>query len=102
MMKNWIPALAGMAWVLAGCVTEAPSPQAAAQRHPFDRALVARGETLSALGNCRGCHTTAQGKSFAGGVPFRTSFGTVHSTNITPDAATGIGAWSEADFQRAM
>lgn len=77
-------------------------PRVAAPRPAFDRALVQRGEALSALGNCRGCHTTPQGRSFAGGVPFHTPFGTVYSTNITPDAQTGIGAWSEEDFQRAM
>jgi mono/diheme cytochrome c family protein len=31
-----------------------------------------------------------------------TPVGTVYSTNITPDAETGIGQWSEADFRRAM
>ena len=39
---------------------------------------------------------------FAGGRPFPTDFGTIYSTNITPDVATGIGSWSDADFLRAM
>lgn len=86
---------------LASCVVP-ESPTVTTVRPSFDRSLVQRGEVLSALGGCRGCHTTAQGRSFAGGVAFRTPFGTVHSTNITPDPQTGIGAWSEADFQRAM
>jgi mono/diheme cytochrome c family protein len=38
----------------------------------------------------------------AGGVAFETPFGTLYSTNITPDPVTGIGGWSEADFGAAM
>ena len=57
---------------------------------------------LAAAGNCASCHTTATGSSFAGGVPLRTSFGTIHGTNITPDPKTGIGSWSEAAFKRAL
>ena len=35
-------------------------------------------------------------------MPVPTPFGTIYSTNITPDPETGIGRWSEAAFQRAM
>ena len=41
-------------------------------------------------------------KNFAGGLPVPTPFGTIYSSNITPDAETGIGRWSEAAFHRAM
>ncbi len=68
----------------------------------FERALVERGAMLAAAGNCRGCHTTRDGRSFAGGLGIETPFGIVYSTNITPDSETGIGAWPEAAFQRAM
>ena len=37
----------------------------------------------------------------AGGRPIATPFGTIYSTNITPDLTTGIGAWSDEDFLRA-
>jgi mono/diheme cytochrome c family protein len=57
---------------------------------------------LAAAGNCRGCHTTPDGRAFAGGVGIKTPFGTVYSTNITPDSETGLGRWSEAAFARAM
>ena len=40
--------------------------------------------------------------TFAGGRALKTPFGTIYSTNITPDAETGIGRWSEAAFRRAM
>jgi mono/diheme cytochrome c family protein len=88
--------------LLAGCITAESPPSAPAPHAAFDKSLIARGEALSAIGNCRGCHTTPDGRAFAGGVPLSTPFGTVYSTNITPDVETGIGAWSEADFHRAM
>ena len=68
----------------------------------FDPALVKRGRELAAIGNCNDCHTVRGGKSFAGGLPVPTPFGTIYSSNITPDAATGIGRWSEQAFRRAM
>lgn len=68
----------------------------------FDPALVRRGAELAAVGNCIACHTVPGGKAFAGGLELPTPFGTIHSTNITPDRETGIGTWSEAAFQRAM
>ncbi len=68
----------------------------------FDPALVARGAQLATLGDCAVCHTAPGGKLFAGGLPLPTPFGTIYSTNITPDPATGIGSWSEAAFARAM
>ena len=56
-----------------------------------------------AAGGCS-CHTDVQnqGAFMAGGRPIATPFGTIYSTNITPDPKTGIGAWSDEDFLRAM
>ncbi len=68
----------------------------------FDPALVARGSQLAALGDCSSCHTAPGGAALAGGVAVPTPYGTIYSTNITPDRDTGIGAWSEAAFIRAM
>ncbi|WP_145141907.1 c-type cytochrome [Pseudomonas duriflava] len=61
-----------------------------------------RGEYLTRAGNCQSCHTRKDGLPFAGGVPFKTPFGTLYSSNITPDNLTGIGAWSDEQFLRAM
>jgi cytochrome c553 len=61
-----------------------------------------RGRYLVAAGDCVACHTALGGAPFSGGRPIQTPFGTVYSTNITPDAATGIGAWSREDFRRAL
>jgi mono/diheme cytochrome c family protein len=71
-------------------------------RQPFEPDLVKRGRALAAIGNCSNCHTAGAGKDLAGGVAVPTPFGTVFSSNITPDADTGIGRWSEAAFRRAM
>src|SRR5215472_14294910 len=71
-------------------------------RQSFDVSLVKRGRELAALGNCANCHTVRGGKNFAGDLAVPTPFGPVYSSNITPDAATGIGRWSEEAFRRAM
>lgn len=68
----------------------------------FAPALLQRGAQLAAIGDCDVCHTAPGGPAFAGGLPVPTPFGTIYSTNITPDAQTGIGNWSEAAFRRAM
>jgi mono/diheme cytochrome c family protein len=64
--------------------------------------LVERGRYLALAGNCAGCHTTRGGQPYAGGLPIETPFGTVYSSNLTPDAQNGIGSWSSAHFWRAM
>jgi mono/diheme cytochrome c family protein len=68
----------------------------------FDAALVKQGRALAAAGNCSDCHTVRGAKAFAGGLPVPTPFGIIYSSNITPDAETGIGRWPEAAFRRAM
>lgn len=68
----------------------------------IDPAAVTRGLRLVAMGDCMSCHTATGGKPFAGGVPLATPFGTLYSTNISPDADTGIGRWSLEAFTRAM
>src|SRR5688572_16502185 len=71
-------------------------------RASFDTALINRGASLAAIGDCVACHTAPGGKAYAGGYPLKTPFGTIHGTNITPDPETGIGRWSETAFLRAM
>lgn len=77
-------------------------PIAPPDRAAFDERVIARGRELAAIGNCNVCHTAAGGRAFAGGRAIQTSFGTIYSTNITPDGETGIGTWSEAAFIRSM
>jgi mono/diheme cytochrome c family protein len=64
--------------------------------------LAARGEYLARAADCEACHTRKGGQPFAGGRPFVLPFGTLYSPNITADAETGIGSWSDADFVRAV
>ena len=64
--------------------------------------VIERGEYLARAADCEACHTTKGGASYAGGLPFVLPFGTLYSTNITPDKETGIGNYSDEDFLRAM
>ena len=64
--------------------------------------LVARGEYLARAGNCMACHTVQGGAPYAGGRGIDTPFGVIHTSNLTPDKATGIGNWSAAEFWRAL
>ena len=64
--------------------------------------LIARGAYLARAGNCMACHTARGGASYAGGLGIPTPFGTVFTSNLTPDANTGLGSWSPAHFWRAL
>lgn len=79
-----------------------PAAAPAADAAPVDSSPVARGKYLASLGNCTSCHTREGGAPFAGGVAFKTDFGTLYSSNITSDSKAGIGSWTEAQFVRAM
>ncbi|MDB5894856.1 MAG: aldehyde dehydrogenase, partial [Rhodoferax sp.] len=85
------------------------APLAAAAPAVYTEATIERGRQLAAVGNCVGCHTapsggpnSPEGVPTAGGRAMHTPFGTVYTTNLTPDPATGIGRWSFTAFQRAM
>ena len=67
-----------------------------------DESTIERGRYLALAGNCASCHTSAEGEFMAGGVAFETPFGTIYSTNITPDAETGIGDWTGGQFLTSM
>jgi len=61
-----------------------------------------RGEYLVRAGGCFSCHTVPGGPKLAGGRAVATPFGTFYTPNITPDPATGIGHWTDAQFLRAL
>lgn len=63
---------------------------------------IAQGAYLARAGNCMACHTERGGEPYAGGRAIDTPFGTVYSSNLTPDDATGLGRWSAPQFWRAM
>jgi mono/diheme cytochrome c family protein len=64
--------------------------------------VISNGEYLARAGDCIACHTAAGGKLFAGGRAMPTPFGTLYSSNITPDPETGIGKWSPDEFYAMM
>jgi mono/diheme cytochrome c family protein len=63
---------------------------------------IKRGEYLARAADCEVCHTAPGGAAYAGGLAFPLPFGTLYSTNITADKATGIGDYSDADFLNAV
>lgn len=67
-----------------------------------DASPVERGEYLAKAADCMVCHTSPGGKEFTGGFAFKLPFGTLYSTNITPDKETGIGAYTDQEFLNAM
>ena len=68
----------------------------------WSAATIEKGRQLAALGACAVCHTGKDGVPYAGGLALETPFGTIMTTNITPDPETGIGGWSYPAFERAM
>ena len=72
------------------------------ERGAFSGTKIEDGAIVAGLGNCHVCHTRPGGAEYAGGFALPTPFGTIYSTNITPDPETGIGAWSLDAFKRAM
>jgi len=85
-----------LAPVKVNIAVSAPSPS------EKESALIERGKYVAQLGDCVACHTASKGPAMAGGRTLQTPFGTVFSTNITPDTQTGIGKYSFAQFDRAM
>lgn len=86
---------------------------------PFTQGIVAPSATdktahgeylLKTITGCTDCHTPldpANGapmmdKYLAGGQPYVGPWGTVYGGNITPDAETGIGNWTEQEIKVAF
>jgi mono/diheme cytochrome c family protein len=85
-------------WIIASALVLA----APAGARESSYAQLERGRYLVTAGDCIACHTASGGEAFAGNRPIETPFGIIYSRNITPDRHTGIGAWSDDDFFRAM
>jgi len=92
MRKPWL-------FVLIGCCVGAAWTGATRADEP---PVVARGKYLAQMGDCVACHTSPGGKPFAGALAMPTPFGTIYSTNITPDPETGIGNWTSDQFYGVM
>lgn len=99
MIKGLKAALgAAVVGLLAGTALSA-SPALA---QSADSDLVAKGAYVARLGDCVACHTALHGTAFAGGLQIKTPIGAIYSTNITPDAQTGIGNYTLEDFDKAV
>ena len=113
-MKNWKKiatgtalvaglAAAGAAWMAVKTFDTSRSAVAddtvpLAQFRSTDQAAIVRGEYVMRLGDCAACHKA----DFAGGYKIDTPFGSLLTSNITPDTQTGIGAMTERDFFNAV
>jgi len=64
--------------------------------------LIERGRWLADAADCTVCHTAKGGTQYAGGFAFQLPFGTIYSSNITPDKEFGIGNWTDAQFLSAV
>ncbi len=103
--RGWLAAgaasvagLAAMAWPLKPALPLTAGPDISL----YSAQAIERGRLVAAAGDCIACHTVPGGAPNAGGFGLPTPFGTIYSTNITPDNETGIGRWSYAAFERAM
>src|SRR3979490_2494798 len=84
-------------WLSGPGFSGAANPDAQA----FDQ--IEKGHYLATGADCYACHTVPNvGKPFAGGRAIETPFGVITSSNITPDADTGIGAWTDEQFENAV
>ncbi|NGZ88408.1 cytochrome c [Duganella aceris] len=75
---------------------------AAPQSAPFSAGMITRGAYLAKVGDCAACHSVAGAAPFSGGLKMLTPIGAIYTSNITPDVRNGIGAYSLADFDRAL
>ncbi|MFM0074911.1 cytochrome c [Paraburkholderia sediminicola] len=111
---------AGCVTVFVGTLAASAALHAAQPGVPFasatqaapDTTLIARGAYLAKAADCAGCHTAAPAGGhpghevppvpFAGGLGMASPFGTIYSSNITPDPVSGIGRYTYDDFTRAL
>lgn len=93
----------GLAVVFGAFRTSSVAPQALKPMSANEmEQLVGKGRELVLAGDCMGCHSQVTGPQAAGGVAIATPFGTLHSTNISPDKTHGIGNYTREDFHRVM
>src|SRR5258707_1777895 len=91
----------GIGAVLAVVLLCTAFPLGKAQAEPSAE-TIARGKVLVEAADCASCHTADPSKPFAGGKRIDTPFGAIYSPNLTPDRETGLGAWSDEEFSRAL
>src|SRR5215475_4770932 len=89
--------------VAATALLLSTAPSLAGDADPQEFTQIERGRYLAILSDCASCHTVpGSNQPFAGGRPIETPFGNIVAPNITPDAETGIGSWSDDEFDTAV
>lgn len=109
-LRRWLVVSAATAFLIVAAaiglarIADAPTDPAETPAHDIRATpeMIARGAYLVRAGDCSGCHSVPGGQPFAGGLAMAMPFGTIHTSNITPDPVHGIGRWSDADFLAAM
>jgi len=102
-MHKWPTIAVTTALIGAGFAVYPVARSIARDSDAQDFAQIEKGRRLATLADCSACHTQKDGgKPFAGGRPIETPFGKVLAPNITPDRETGIGNWSDEDFENAV
>jgi mono/diheme cytochrome c family protein len=105
-MGLWILLFALPAGMFGARAGAAPVPDGKPVARGADKmasgASVSTGEYVARAADCMSCHTGSPDKPFAGGYAVKSPVGIIYGSNITPDAQTGIGNWTEGDFERAL
>ena len=90
---------------LACCILLLATGSSAMAESPAERG----GYLVNTIMACGNCHTPRDadgkpivGREFSGGLSFATAAFIATAPNITPDAETGIGDWSDAEIKRAL
>ncbi len=107
-MKKWLAFAFG--FVALGVIAAAAfffmphglEPVTASAAQPTGAALIARGEYLTRAADCEAATQIPAARVSRGGRAFDLPFGTLYAPNLTPDREHGIGAWSDAEFVRAL
>ncbi|MFL5333998.1 MAG: c-type cytochrome [Geminicoccaceae bacterium] len=87
---------------LRACLLALAALVAAPAAARADDGELARGELIFHIGGCTNCHTAKNGALLAGGDAIASPYGNFYAPNITPDPETGIGGWTQAQFDQAM
>ena len=94
--------IGGLAWRVLPSAAQADVEPIAASGAHISGDVVARGAYLAHAADCEACHKAAGGDQLSGGRAFKTPFGTVYASNITPDHATGIGDYTDDEWVSAL
>jgi len=98
MRKRYRGSFAAAALLLVGTTASF-----AGDSDPQEFTQIERGRYLAVLSDCASCHTVpGSNQPFAGGRAIETPFGNIVAPNITPDPETGIGSWSDEQFDAAV